>query len=562
MKKFKLLAILLAVLLVAVGCKSEEDTVTTKEETPSAVNSDFISLTMVKPETINPIINKDKSVGYITNLIYDGLFTIDENYDIVPQLVDEFGVSQDGSKISIKLKDATWHDGTPVTSKDVAFTVDLIKKNSQSPYKVFVENISSVSITNDKEFSIKFANNYAFSMDTLIFPIVSKNQLNSASSSSLSEYKNNLVGNGPYKIEEYKERESITLSVNENYYEKLPDTMKNVKVTMVPDKESQVAMVTALQSDIGNIALDDLSKFQEKEFNVTNYEGRGYESILFNYDNVFLRDINFRKAIAHAIDRNQILEEGYMEDATIANFPLNSNSKYYDKSIEPLEYNKDKAKKYLESVQPLSEDELKAIQDKELQENQSENESQDKVTSDDSSSANETNKNEKKEKTPEEVKKMISELNLKIIVNKDNSERKKSGYVIVNNLKAVGIKSTLVELSPEDMDKALSEKDYDLALVGWELSIVPDATSIIENSGYSDEQLNNYLSSLRNATSQNQIQDIYKSIQNYVKDNVAFISLVIRDNYVVTNRRLEGNIAPNDYDVYEGISNLNIKKSK
>ena len=39
---------------------------------------------MVEPDTINPILNTDKSVGYIMNLVYDGLFTIDKNYNIVP----------------------------------------------------------------------------------------------------------------------------------------------------------------------------------------------------------------------------------------------------------------------------------------------------------------------------------------------------------------------------------------------------------------------------------------------------------------------------------------------
>ena len=41
------------------------------------------------------------------------------------------------------------------------------------------------------------------------------------------------------------------------------------------------------------------------------------------------------------------------------------------------------------------------------------------------------------------------------------------------------------------------KKNYDLALVGWELSLVPDATNIIENIGYKDGKLNNYVNSLK-----------------------------------------------------------------
>ena len=56
-----------------------------------------------------------------------------------------------------------------------------------------------------------------------------------------------------------------------------------------------------------------------------------------------------------------------------------------------------------------------------------------------------------------------------------------------------------------------------------------------------------------------QIKTIYSQIQKYIRDKVAFISLVIRDDFLVTNRRLEGKSDPNDFDIYEGIDNYIIK---
>ena len=165
--------------------------------------------------------------------------------------------------------------------------------------------------------------------------------------------------------------------------------------------------------------------------------------------------------------------------------------------------------------------------------------------------------NNKKDKQ-KEINDKISKLNLRIIVNKDNPERMKSAYIISDNLKDIGIKNTIIELSSKEMDNALNEKNYDLALVGWELSLVPDATNIIENIGYKDEKLNNYVNSLKNATTKSQIADIYKSIQKYVNENALFMSLVIRNEYIVSNRRIEGEISPNSFDIYEGITNLDI----
>lgn len=538
MNKLKLLVIMTMIGLGISGCSPNEEKIPTKDIEKSTINSSYINLTMVKPETINPIINKDKSVGYILNLIYDGLFTIDENYNIIPQLVKEYGISQGGMSIDIQLNDAKWHNDKPITSYDVKYTVDLIQSNLDSPYNVLVSNISSIYVKSDKEFTINFKDRYAFSIDTLIFPIVSKDILGKLNKNDISQEKYNLIGSGAYKIEKYGAREGMILSVNKNYYKELPHYSKDIKVGIVPDEEAQVSMVMALDSDINNIALSDLSKFNnEKQFNLTKYEGRDYESILFNYNNIIFKDINFRKAIAHAINKTRILEEGYIGDAKLINFPLNSKSKYYNEDVKQLEYNKDKAKEYLTKINVENINYINSEQNKN----------------------NKNNENKKEKDKNEILKELFKSLDLKIVVSKTNNERVKTAHLIKEDLKSIGIKSTVVELEGEELNKAIDNKEYDVAIVGWELSNIPDATSIIKASGYTDEKLEGYITSLINSTSQSQTKEIYKSLQNYVNNNVLFMSLVIRDDYIVTNNRLEGKILPNDFDVYEGIINLNIK---
>ena len=232
-----------------------------------------------------------------------------------------------------------------------------------------------------------------------------------------------------------------------------------------------------------------------------------------------------------------------------------------ERQVGPLEKQCEKAKKYLSEVTLETNENINNI-DKNTKNNKNTvqdlnksnletNNKKDNITD------NETTTKEDKEKV---IKEQISKLNLKIIVNKDNPERKKSAYIISDNLKDIGIKNTIEELSIEDMNKALNEKNYDLALVGWELSLVPDATNILESIGYEDEKLTNYINSLKNATTESQISDIYKSIQKYVNENALFMSLVIRYDYIVTNRRIEGKISPNSFDIYEGITNLDIAK--
>lgn len=561
MKKIKILAIAMAVVFSIVGCSKDgkKDENNGKYEN-TANDSKYIHLSMINPKTINPINNTDQSVGYVMDLVYDSLFTIDSNYNAVPQLVESYSILGDGKSMEVKLKDAKWHNGNPITSSDVAFTVNSINSSQTSPYKALIGNISDISVIDSKNFRINFKSPNAFSIDTLIFPIVSKDALSGLSSKDLDEYKNNMVGSGPYKISKYDQRSNMILTLNEDYFDKdkIKGVKKEINVMMVPDAEAQVSMTLALSSDITKVGLSDLSQFQKNQFKITNYEGRGYEYIVFNYNKPIMKDLNFRKAIAHAINRKQIVDEGYLGKVAMVNFPLHSKSKYYDESIKALDYNMDKAKKYLTKID-IDKINNSATNNETKKEESSEKQDKKQQKIEETKETKET-KEEKDAKNKNNIKDEIKRLDLKILVNKENSERVKAAYVIKENLNEIGIKSTISELEGTALSEALDKKDYDLALIGWEMSPIPDATDIINYSGYSDEKLTGYLNSLKNSTKVSNTKDIYKSIQKYTRDNVPFISIGISDDYLVTNKRIEGDLKPNDFDIYEGIYHLHLEK--
>ncbi|WP_455539411.1 ABC transporter substrate-binding protein [Terrisporobacter sp.] len=550
-KLIKLLTIVLTVVLGTVGCaksnKSNEDD--KKISSYNIHESDYINLTMIFPKTINPILNNDKSVGYIMNLIYDGLFEIDEDYNVKPGLVENYTISSDGRSIRIKLNsNALWHNKKPVTSSDVSYTIDLIRKNNDSPYTPLIENIQGVDIGDSKNFTIRLKKNDPFAIDKLTFPIVSKEKLSGLNASEIKEHKNNLLGNGPYKIKKYEDRQYVILERNKNYFGDLPENRKEIFIQMVPDKESQTDMVPALDSDIANIGLEELSKFEDKdEFNITKYEGRDYEMVIFNYDNEYLDNVNFRKAIISAIDRKKLLKEAYVDNVVLSHFPLNTKNKYYNNDIKYIPYNKEKAINYLESgLKSVNESQGKEETQKDLQ---------DLKEKDKSSS-----KSKKSQLSKKEIRKILNNIELKIIVSANNGERVKVAHTISQDLSSIGIKSTVKELNKKDLTKALDSKEYDLAVVGYSLSSVPDARVILESCKIKDKKLAAYIEALEKSTSEGQTKKVYNQIQKHVVEKGSFISLGILDNFIVSNKRLEGTIHPNDFDIYKGISNLQMNK--
>ena len=375
-----------------------------------------------------------------------------------------------------------------------------------------------------------------------------------------------------------------------NYYDLNKDNNnKEVYVKMVPDSESQTEMVLSLDSDISKVTLGSISKFIDNDnFIINKYQGKDYDYVMFNYDNKYLKNLDMRKAISFAVDRNSIIRDAYSNRVKLSNFPLNSTSNYYDSDLKPLSYNTENAQNYLKKA-VLSLSDIDSSQNNDVNsaeginnttnnidsDNKDKTDSKNKTVSDDNnkdntdttSNANDKdntsdNKNDEQEKRTfkdvkhSEVKEMLKDVTFKIIVNKNNTERVKAANIISNNLDEIGIKTEIKDLNEDEMKKALDEKDYDLALMGCELPAVSDATYVLNQLGYSDKKLDKYLKKLQNATSEDEVKKIYKNIQKYVKEKAIFISFGILDDYVVLNGRLKGNLNSNDFNVYSGINTI------
>lgn len=582
-KVIKLISLILALMLFIVGCSADtEEMKTTETEKTIKNDSEYINLTMTRPTTINPILNNDKSVSYVLDLVYDSLFEFDENYNLQPKLVDSYKISSNNKSVSITLKDdIKWHNGKNLTAYDVRYTYNLIKSKKDSAYYDLVSNISYITVNGSKKLTISFKDSYAFSLETLIFPIVSQAKLSGLSADSLELASKNKVGCGAYKIKTYKDRDYMILEPNEDYYNINEDANnREIYVKMVPDSESQIQMVLSLDSDISKVSLGNISKFIDNDnFKIEKYQGRNYDYVVFNYENEYLQNLDIRKAVSFAIDRNTIISDAYSGRAKLTNFPLNPTSNYYDNDLKPLSYNTDNAQNYLKkAVLSLEEDKKAKLEaEKKAQEEKNkkaEEEAVDNQAEDSQNATDENTENNKQdsasEKTTEEetrtfkdvtnteVRKLLKNINFKIIVNKDNSERVKAASMISDNLEAIGIKTQIKNLTADEMTKALDSKDYDLALIGCQLPAVSDATYILEELGYKDDKLEKYLKSLQNANSEDEITDRYKTIQKYVRDNAIYISFGILDDYVVLNNRLEGDVYSNDFNVYRGISALKV----
>ncbi|KXZ40178.1 peptide/nickel transport system substrate-binding protein [Alkalithermobacter thermoalcaliphilus JW-YL-7 = DSM 7308] len=499
MKSVKFIVLLILSISLLFGCASvenEQENIQQINEEKSPKKGGSINISVTRFDNLNPLLNNDKSLDHALKLIYDSLFTLDENYNIVPKLVNGYELSNYNTKLNITLKDnIKWHDGANLTSEDVKFTIEFLKKNN-SPYSFMVENIQNVNIIDNKNLEIIFTKPYAFAVENLIFPIIPRHiEIVDG---------NSLIGNGMYKVAGYEKRRYIKLIRNEDYYSKKP-YIDEINILIVPDTESQENMLLSFETHINKADEVISGKFPSSTFNIHDYTGRDYEFLALNFNSEYIKDINFRKALAYSINKNKILNDIYLNKGKMVSLPIYPESKYYDKAMSDYDYDIDKAREYI------------------------------KITE-------------------------FEDINLKLLVNKKETTRLKIAYVIKESLKQIGVEVEIIEVDEEGINHMINSGNYDLALLGWTLPTIPDVSFMFQGResliNYSDEKINELLSNLRQSTTEQEKIKNYRQVQKHVKDNIPYIGLVLKDSHVVLNKNIKGNLNSTHFNIYNGIENL------
>jgi peptide/nickel transport system substrate-binding protein len=165
------------------------------------------------PRFINPVLALSKSDSDLTQLIYSGLtraIPMDTdaqskiNGSIMPDLSESFDISDDGTRYTFILRrDARFHDGTPVTSRDVMFTIQTIQKPEiKSPRRADWEGVA-VSAPDERTIIFQLQRAYAPFLENTTIGILPKHLWSSVSVEEFGFHTLNThpVGSGPYKVD-------------------------------------------------------------------------------------------------------------------------------------------------------------------------------------------------------------------------------------------------------------------------------------------------------------------------------------------------------------------------
>ena len=288
------------------------------------------------PRFINPLLAVSAADKDMSALMYAGLMRLSPEGILVPDLAESLTISDDGLTYNVVLKqDLEFHDGAPLTSDDVLFTISRIQDPSlKSPLRGTWEGVVIEKIS-DLEFNFVLKQAYAPFIEYLTVGIIPKHIWENATIEELpfSEYNSEPIGSGPYILKSISRNrsgipDSYTLTPFSNYHGERPHLDKLTLIFYQNENE----LVAALNEGIVDSAASISSEGIDKIFSAPNADKRHtlYRTplprtfaVFFNQnENPLFRDAAVRKALNTAVDRAHIVEEAIGGYGTSINGPL------------------------------------------------------------------------------------------------------------------------------------------------------------------------------------------------------------------------------------------------
>jgi len=230
-----------------------------------------LKLFMVTPRTLNPLTSQDTYVRQLSSFVFDSLFYEDESGSIRNGLAGSFKFSQDGLILDIELRDnILFHDGKTLSSDDVAFTLETIKKaGKRSLYYDHVSNIQSIKTLTRLSFRLILNKADPRITEKLTFPIVPEHVFKEwpieGHKASMK-----LIGTGPFKYESYDSNE-ISLLRNDSWWFLEADDglshpiwLDGITFKIYPDESQMMQAFQRQQIDIAWLEEGDLDSYSKR----------------------------------------------------------------------------------------------------------------------------------------------------------------------------------------------------------------------------------------------------------------------------------------------------------
>ncbi len=487
--------------------------------TPADFGDLFVEASIGDASSLIPFLSGDSASSDIQGYVYSSLLTVDKNMNQIPDLAESYEISDDGLTITFHLREGLkWHDGAPFTSDDLLFQYQMmIDPDVPSAYKEPFMQIAEAKAPDANTFVVRYDEPYAPALSRIGgMTGLPRHVLKEVKPADLAKHplSRKPVGTGPYKLDNWEPQARVVLSANPDYMVKGEPHIARIQYRVIPDPATQF-----LELKTGNIDMMGLDPIQftrqtdgpewEERFKKYRYLGNGYTYIGYNLARPLFQDARVRRAITHAIDKNELVDGVLMGLGRPATGPMKPGTWAYSDNVRRYPFDPAKAKALLAEAGWADTD-------------------GDGI-----------------------VDRGGKPFGFTLVTNQGNAPRKKTAEIVQRRLKEIGMKVEIriVEWS-SFIKNFIDARDFDAIILGWSLGLDPDGYDIWHSSktgpkefnfvGYANKEVDALLEKGRRAFDKAERAKVYGRIQEILADEQPYTFLYYPEATPIVSSRIEG----------------------
>ena len=460
----------------------------------------FLSISS-NPSRINPILATDSASSEIADWIFNGLFKYDKNGKIIPDLAKSYKFLNKTTLIINLKQNVKWSDGVRFSAKDVVFTYNTImSKNIFTPLKSSFRMVKSVKALNDYTLKIVYKKPYFKALHIWMVGILPKHLLKKEKNLMTSKFNKAPIGTNYFKLKQFKTSSDIILVRNDLYFGKKPH-IKKIVYKFIPDSNTAFNSLKQKKLDVGGLTplqVDrQIDKKFKNEFNIFEKPSFSYTYLGFNLTLKKFKNKKIREAINLAINKKELIDILFFSHAKVCEGPFLPGTFAYNPKIKS-KYNPKKAKKILASLG--------------------------------------YNKNHP--------------FTFTITTNANNKIRVYAAQIIQYQLSKVNIDVKIKVMEWQAfLNTVVFPRKFEAVLLGWGLSLMPDARSIWHSSsfkkggfnfiGYKNSEVDRLIEESEVSIDLDKIASNYKKIYTLIAKDYPYIFLYIPNSITAVNKDIK-----------------------
>ncbi len=506
-----ILPLVLAGFVIAVIAASPEGT----ESEPPAYGDAIVVGSIGEPSILIPMLAGDSASHEVAGQIFNGLIKYDTDLTIVGDLAESWDISEDGLVITFHLRRGVrWTDGVEFTAEDVMFGYrTIIEDKTPTPYKGDFLQVKKAEVIDRYTFRVTYEKPFAPALSSWgNLPILPKHLLEGKDITK-TDFGRHPIGLGPFKFERWEPGQKVILRANDDYFEGRP-YLDYYIYRIIPDQATMFMELRAGGVDIMGLTPIQYSRqtntpFFKKNFRKYRHPVFSYTYLGFNLKHPYFKDKRVRKAIAYAIDKEEIVDVVLFGLGSVATGPYVPNTWPYNPNVQRYEYNPELARRLLEEAGWRDTD-GDGILDKDGR-----------------------------------------PFEFTIITNMGNSLRERTATIIQWRLKQVGIKVhiRLLEWSTF-INEFIDKRRFQAVILGWSIGLDPDQYDIWHSSktgekefnfvSYSNPEVDRLFEEARMTFDIEKRKKAYYRIQEILADDAPYVFLYVPDALPIVHARFRG----------------------